>query len=211
MKHFYPVWISSIEHLNSVFNHYKNQSKWRKIFGFFKFPQSTACFSFKKFFKLLSLFILIVLILNWFLLFFIPSPIYLWFTNTLFLVSFTYIAMYSILNRAPIVFFSSGTLYVEKEKITFNANPIKKGVLQFHNIMKNLEFQLKPDEIETIDRYQHPEAPFKKYNLIWIRISTKENIIGGEFLMCIGKFRVFMRKRREKNEEFFKKLVDFKT
>ena len=119
--------------------------------------------------------------------------------------------MYSILNRVPIVIFSSGTLYVEKEKITFNANPIKKGVLQFHNIMKNLEFQLKPDEIETIDLYQNPEAPSKKYNLIWIRISTDENIIGGEFLMCIGNFRVFMRKLREKNEEFFKKLVDFKT
>ena len=72
---------------------------------------------------------------------------------------------------------------------------------------------MQPFDIEKLDRYdssEHFENLKSRFNLIWIRIKTKEEILGGDFLMCIGGSGPFMKKLRNKTDDLYQALVSFK-
>ncbi len=113
----------------------------------------------------------------------------------------------------PIVLFSSGHLKIAQGKISFFAVPYKTFGNQFFNLLTTIDFQMQPSDIEKLDRYdssEHFENMKSRFKLIWIRIKTKEEILGGDFLMCIGGKGPFMKKLRNKTDELYQALVSFK-
>lgn len=209
MKNFYKVWISSIDHLNSFTFNYKKQSIWRKMLGFFTIPQGSPYFSYAKFIKLLSMFVLFGSIFLFFRTLFLSTPIYVLFPMGVMIIWFSFVTI-RFFGRLPVIFFSRGTLCVEKEKISFAANqPKLKNLYQLKNVNVNLNFQLKWNKIITIDQYESRDSPSQTYDLKWVRIQTTENVLGGSFLLRFGSPVLIWGKFKRKNEEFFKTLVDF--
>jgi hypothetical protein len=112
--------------------------------------------------------------------------------------------------RVPIVLFSSGTLNIINDKITYEASQYKVPGSKFCNLSNSLKFSLTPEEVVRIERYQHPEAIIKYYNINWIRVITNNEILKGDFLLTVGGKGPSMKKLRNQTNQLYQALIQFK-
>ncbi len=216
VKQFYPVWISSVEHLDSFSNIMEGLSFWAIFRKKYEIPPEFPYFRpglGQKGHKIMTLLLLIISVLE-FVIFLSTDPFLSFFWGILFIFFlFSFITGYGQPKGLPVIFFSSGHLKIAKEKISFFAVPYKTFGTQFFNLLTTIDFQMQPSDIEKLDRYdssEHFENMKSRFNLIWIRIKTNEEILGGDFLMCIGGRGPFMKKLRIKTDDLYQALVSFK-
>lgn len=108
----------------------------------------------------------------------------------------------------PVVFFSEGNLVLEDNNLTYKSFE-KKSILlsKYSNLKNDLSFKIKISDIKSIQWYQHKNAFIDYYHIKWIRIRCNENILGGDFLVCVGGNGPFMNKITKNTENLFEKLI----
>ncbi len=192
VKQFYPVWISSVEHINAFSNIMEGLSFWTILRRKYEIPPEFPYFRpglGQKSLRISSLLFLIICILQ-FVIYLSINPFFSFFFGIMFIFFlFFFITGSGQPKGLPLILFSSGHLKIAKEKISFFAVPYKTFGNQFFNLLSTIDFQMQPSDMENLDRYdpsEHFEKLKSRFNLIWIRIKTKEEILGGDFLMCIG-------------------------
>ena len=216
VKQYYPVWISSVEHIKSFSKIIEGLSFWTVLRRKYEIPPEFPYLRpglGQKGLKIINLFFLIFCIFQ-FVIYFSILP----FFSFLFGIMFIFFLFFFITGSGqpkgvPVALFSNGHLKIAKEKISFFAVPYKTFGSQFFNLLTTIDFQMQPSDIEKLDRYdssEHFENMKGRFNLIWIRIKTKEEILGGDFLMCIGGKGPFMKKLRNKTNDLYQNLVSFK-
>jgi hypothetical protein len=211
---FYPVWISSIEHLETFASIFQGLTK-RSLFtrGYDippGFPKLDMPFS------------------NYFYVFLVPASLLfaiheLFYTPSSLAILWTGLFIYSVASLAitlrsgsrgvPLTFLSNGELRFERGEIVFVACPYKTFGVKYLNLALDLEFRLKPSDIEQITRYEQPRLfPFGPQSAMnWIRIIINENDLGGDFLLSVsGRGFRAMKRITERNDSLYKIIIDFK-
>lgn len=88
--------------------------------------------------------------------------------------------------KIPLVYCLYGELSVGKGMLEFTSQKPRIFGSKVIGHFPPLNFQLKTEQIKSVEPYTYPK-PFKQWaNLDWVRIQTTEDILGGDFLMCIG-------------------------
>jgi hypothetical protein len=105
----------------------------------------------------------------------------------------------------PLVFFSKGKLEIRDYMLEYKSD---KWNFLFRNLKKT-NFQLSINDIISIERYK-VDAPIKYFSINWIRIKTKNKILGGDFLICRGTYGIFMRKVRKRTDKMYEELINLK-
>jgi hypothetical protein len=93
--------------------------------------------------------------------------------------------------------------------IFYHINPQQKRTIFFRgysNLMNDLSFKIRTSDIKSAQLYQHKYAITNYYNIKWIRINCDENLLGGDFLICVGGNGPSMNKITTNTENLFKKL-----
>lgn len=106
--------------------------------------------------------------------------------------------------RAPLGHFEQGTLTVDSESCSFRATrPYVLGNRVF-NVPGTLKFDLDRGLLESIDRYQSPSAYTKYFSIRSVRIKTKQDLLDGDFLLCVGGWR--MGRIHQQTDQLFESL-----
>lgn len=111
--------------------------------------------------------------------------------------------------RLPVVFFAKGTLSIESETVSFTADSPRTLSSKYRNVQTELNFQLAAGAIKSIERYRHPNPFMEHYNIDWVRVRTREDVLAGDFLLCVGGTGPFMGKIRHRTDELHEALVEF--
>lgn len=219
---FSPVWISSIEHLDVFASIFQGKTR-RSLFtqGYDIPPE------FPHTFVALSNYIYVLLIPSALLsaihtLFYTPSYYsesdvilfsFLWIGLLIFCLVGLAMTLRNPQQGFPLHFFSNGTLRIEEGKVTFVAVPFKAFGNRYLNLKSDLEFQMKPSDIVEITRYEPPRLfPFgRQSDIKWIRVTTNESILGGDFLIIVGGKGFRIKKRiTECTNRLYQLLIEFK-
>lgn len=107
--------------------------------------------------------------------------------------------------KVPIVFFSKGELELDNDKINFITDGSDKFLRKYKNI-KRADFSLSTKEIKSLERYQPPAVVAKYFTVNWIRIKSKKELFGGDFLICVGGNGPSMNKIQKDTDNLFNLL-----
>lgn len=93
----------------------------------------------------------------------------------------------------PLIYFSRGEITIKKDELVYNSFSNFNSKV-YKNLKEDLSFVLTRSSIKSIEEYSFKE--FNKYGLFWrfntqnwIRIKCNENILGGDFLICIDSVK----------------------
>ena len=105
-------------------------------------------------------------------------------------------------NKIPVVFYSSGILKIENEKLLFEAKKPKDILTsKYMNIDNLVKFELNLKEIKEVCRYKIPNARYENHNHAWVKINMKD---GREFLFLSGLKRGEVEKGLENTDKLYK-------
>ena len=105
--------------------------------------------------------------------------------------------------KVPLVFYASGQLQIERNRIAFCARPFKLPMNSLRNLTEDFEFALTNDEIESIKLFEFHSPVARYFNLVFVRIQTNLAAELADVLMCIGGGGPFMGKLRRRNKQFY--------
>ena len=215
VKEFYPVWISSVEHVTTYVNGIKSSSSFEKFMGYFDLPDEFPYMKTKKYYGGCWIFIICVFIYQAFFLY----------SNITSIIFFTLLGGLMIILLLSgrhkgsisqhITFFSSGELRIDKSKIFYEAKPFSIIMWEYHNLDMDLSFELSHTDIIELSRFDFheafPETIGKRRRRNPVRIRGSDEILGGDFLLFIGGRGLRLGKLRNQTDLLYKALVDFKN
>ncbi len=104
-------------------------------------------------------------------------------------------------HKMPIVFFSSGKIKIENNKLIFNAKkPQDILTSKYMNLENELQFKIGFNEIKEISKYKIPNARYENHNYPWVRILLQE---GNEYLFLCKMKRGEVEKGLKITEELY--------
>ncbi len=108
--------------------------------------------------------------------------------------------------RAPLVFYASGRLQIERNRIAFSTRPFRLPMNSLRNLRDDFEFALSGDEIESIKLFEFHSPVARYFNLVFVRIQTSLAAELADVLVCIGGAGPFMGRLRRRNQQFFDQI-----
>ncbi|WP_333648073.1 hypothetical protein [Lacrimispora sp.] len=89
--------------------------------------------------------------------------------------------------RMPIVLISEGHITLDEKALKYTAHHEKsKATKDCRNLNSDLSFEIDYSDIQSIDLYKHNYASINHYNITWIRIVPKTNVLDQDILICVG-------------------------
>ena len=215
VKEFYPVWISSVEHVTTYVNGIKSSSSFEKFMGHFDLPDEFPYMKTNKYYG--GCWIIIIC-------FFIYQAFFLY-SNITSIIFFTLLGGLMIILllsgkhkgsiSQQITFFSSGELQVDRSRIFFEAKPFSIFMWGYHNLDLDLSFELNKTDITEIGRFDFheafPQTIGKRRRRNPVRIRCSSEILDGDFLLLIGGRGPRIGKLRNKTDLLYEALVEFKN
>lgn len=212
-KAYSPVWISTFDHMKTYSWAMDKSSFREKMRGDYDVPVDFPYLQMTqmKYVKWLNIF---VVLFSGFLL------ITFYLSNSI--MFFPYLFMLAILGiwgarnrnrkknpKIPVHFLASGKLLISDSGLSFTAEPYIVSRLIYYNLQSNLHFQLDYADIERLERFA-PHEEFEGYSglfsNVWIRIYTREELLGGDFLLVVGGSGVSIRSQRKQTNEIYQHL-----
>ena len=89
-------------------------------------------------------------------------------------------------SRIPLVYCNYGELKVGDGALDFASKTPKHFGSSVRGHFPKLNFQLDPAQIKSVVEYRYHDPYLSWANLDWVRVRTTEDILGGDFLMCVG-------------------------
>ena len=109
-------------------------------------------------------------------------------------------------NKIPVIFYSSGTLLLEKNKLTFVAKqPQKILTAEYLNLNNQLEFTIDLGKVKQIDRYKIPNPKYAKSNYPWVKIEMQD---GTDYLFLGNLKHGQIEKGLEETEDIYEFLIN---
>ena len=213
---FYPVWISSVDHVTTYANAMKDASFREKVRGDYGLPDEFPYMAATKKWNRSSLLLFIPIFILNAIIFYSNLYIFIIYIILMFIIGII------LLNRrnkdsthVPIAFFSSGELRIDGTRISFKARPFSIFMWEYHNLDLELGLKLSPTDITEIGRFDlheaFPETMSKRFNRKPIRVIGNDEILGGDFLLSIGGRGPRLGKMRKQTDMLHEALVDFKN
>lgn len=89
----------------------------------------------------------------------------------------------------PIVLFSYGEIVIEESSLQYYPlHPKMKYSQRYSNLKQDLIFEIKYSDIQVVERYQHKNAFINYFNINWVRIIPKTDILNRDVLICVGGY-----------------------
>lgn len=110
-------------------------------------------------------------------------------------------------SKCPLVFFQYGELTVEDNSFLFQSKKPRVWGSKIRGAWPPLEFKLNRSQVTEVSFYRYPNPYMEYFNVDWIRVTGTEEVLGGEFLICNGGYR--MGSVRAKTVSLFDVLKPF--
>lgn len=110
--------------------------------------------------------------------------------------------------KMPIVFFGSAEVNIEQNSVSFTPLDFKTFGGKYKNTQK-IQFQLSKTDIQSVERYKPPPVFMKYFMINWVRIRTRHDILGGDFLICVGGSGPLMGKIQSSTDNLYNELARF--
>ena len=109
--------------------------------------------------------------------------------------------------KIPVVFFQYGVLTVEENSFLFQSKKPRVWGSKIGGAWPALEFRLNRAQITEVSSYRYPNPYMQYFNADWVRVTATEEVVGGDFLVCNGGYR--MGSIRAKTRRLFDALKPF--
>ena len=112
----------------------------------------------------------------------------------------------------PLIYFSSGSLDLLPDKAVFKSFPQQGEQTVSSSVYKNIPqdvcLDINYNSIVSIELYNYPQTNLKPLNIQWIRILTKDHILGGDFLLCAAENTNPPKACDSSTQDLYKQLID---
>ncbi|MDP4089200.1 MAG: hypothetical protein Q8930_08040, partial [Bacillota bacterium] len=112
----------------------------------------------------------------------------------------------------PLIYFSSGSLDLQPDKGVFKPASGESGHnsqgVSYINLLENMCFDINYNSIISIELYRHQKYSIKVLNIQWIRILTKDSVLDGDILLCVGGSVSSGKADETTTRQLYEKLID---
>lgn len=106
--------------------------------------------------------------------------------------------------RAPAAFTALGIIELGNDLLRFESTPAPMIQHKLRNIDSSLTFEISRNQIGSVTRYTGSSPFMKHFDIPFIQVNCDASIMQGEFLLCVGGWRMGMLK--SKTDELYNHL-----